>query len=298
MSKTDKPSAPLRRRKPKGNAVADLKVKFEGAARHDEVGEYWSARDLGALLGYSSWQRFQVPIERAKAACVETGEDVADHFNPGVKMVELGSDAMREIDDIELTRFACYLIAQNGDPSQRPEIAAAQTYFAVQTRRQEITDMAEGQPPALTEDERRVLLRDEMKEHSKSLVSAAKGHGVKEPRDYAIFQNKGYEGLYGGLDCAGIQRRRRLDRMPSAELAANLFRATQTEERLNRLQEEGRTGKKLANDTHYTIGKKVRDTIADIGGTMPEAYAAVEHIKEARNRVKKADSKPKLAKKP
>ena len=273
---------------------------FEGAAHRDEMGEYWLARELRPLLGYSTWEKFQGPIDKAKVACAGAAEEVDDHFHQVVKMVSLGSGAERPTDDIELTRFACYLIAQNGDPAKRPEIAAAQTYFAVQTRRQELTDLAQTQPPALTEDERRVLIRDEMKEHNRSLASAAKAHGVRKPVEYAVFQNEGYKGLYGGHDMRGIQRRRNLtekqdilDHMPSSELAANMFRATQTQEQLDKLRERGVASKSVANKTHFDIGQKVRKTIAEIGGTMPEDYKAVEHIKEARKRVK-AEEKKKL----
>ena len=284
----------------KGEVIETLLAGFEGVAHRDDTGEYWLARELRPLLGYSTWEKFKAPIEKAKAACVEVGEPPSDHFHHVVKMMPLGKGAEREGEDIELTRFACYLIAQNGDPAKRPEIAAAQTYFAVQTRRQELADVAEAQKAAVTEDERRVLIRDEMKEHNKSLASAAKAHGVAKPVEYAVFQNEGYKGLYGGFDMRAIQRRRSLtekqdilDHMPSSELAANMFRATQTEEKLERLRKEGKTGKALANKTHNDIGKKVRKTIEEIGGTMPEDHKAVEHIKEARKRVT-AEEKKKL----
>jgi DNA-damage-inducible protein D len=281
-----------RRGSKRSDAIMSLMQAFESAAHQDEQGEYWLARELYPLLGYSTWEKFQGPIEKAKASCAQANEDIEDHFHHVVKMVEIGSGAEREREDIELTRFACYLIAQNGDPTKRPEIAAAQTYFAVQTRRQELADIAESELPPLTEDERRVLLRNELKEHNKSLASTAKTVGVKKPVEYAVFQNHGYKGLYGGFDMRGIQRRKGLqekqdilDHMPSAELAANLFRATQTEEQLEKLKARGLTGKTLANKTHFDIGKKVRQTIADIGGTMPEDYPAVEHVKEARKRL-------------
>jgi DNA-damage-inducible protein D len=286
----------------KGESITELLRAFEDAKHIDEHDvEFWQARELSLLLGYKRWENFETAIGRAKVACLNVGEDVADHFRDVTKMVDIGSGARREQQDYELTRFASYLIALNGDP-HKDEIAAAQTYFAVQTRRQEIADIAERQRPALSEDERRVLLRDEIKQHNKSLVSAAKSHGVAKPVEYAVFQNEGYKGLYGGLDKGGIQRRKKLadkqdilDHMPSAELASNLFRATQTEEQLEKLRLRGMTGKSVANKTHFDIGKKVRKTIEEIGGTMPENYAAIEHVKEARKRVK-SDNKKQLRK--
>ncbi len=278
---------------PKSVIVDKLLTAFE-AIKHvdgDSV-EYWIARELSPLLGYKRWENFETAIGRAKIACENVGEDIRDHFRDVTKMVDIGSGAHRDLADYELTRFAAYLIAMNGDPN-KDEIAAAQTYFAVQTRRQEIADIDARQRKSLSEDERRVLLRDEIKEHNKSLASAAKSHGVAKPVEYAVFQNEGYKGLYGGLDRTGIQRRKTLtdkqdilDHMPSAELAANLFRATQTEEKLDKLGKEGMTGKALANRTHFEIGQTVRRTIGEIGGTMPEKYPAVEHVKEARKRIK------------
>jgi len=286
--------SPRLTKKPSTGETIDVLLTAFRDARHvdDEGIEFWLARELSPLLGYKRWDNFETAMGRAKAACETAGEGVPDHFRDITKMVSIGSGAQREQKDCELTRFASYLIALNGDPT-KIEIAAAQTYFAIQTRRQELADMAEGQPPALSEDERRVLLRDEIKEHNKSLASVAKAHGVRKGVDYAVFQNEGYKGLYGGLDRSGIQRRKRLttkqeilDHMPSAELAANLFRSTQTEEQLDRLRKTGTVGKTIANRTHFDIGKKVRKTIAEIGGTMPEDYQAVEHIKEARRRVR------------
>jgi DNA-damage-inducible protein D len=277
----------------KGVIIGKLLTDFEGAAHADEDGvQYWFARDIAPMLGYLRWENFSSAIERAKLACQNSGEVAADHFRNVTKMVALGSRAARPIEDTELTRFACYLIAMSGDPN-KPEIAAAQTYFAVQTRRQEVADMSASERPALTEDERRILLRDEMKEHNKSLASAAKKAGVATPVEYAVFKNAGYKGLYGGLDRVGIQRRKKLttkqdilDHMPSGELAANLFVATQTEDKLRR---EEIAGKSAANRTHFDVGSKVRQTIKDIGGTMPEQYPAAENVKEARKRVKETD---------
>lgn len=282
----------------KGHIIEALMQAFENAKHWDKEGlEFWLARELSPLLGYKRWENFEAAIARAKAACRNVGEDISDHFREVTKMVAIGSGASRQQEDYELTRFASYLIALNGDP-QKDEIAAAQTYFAVQTRRQELTDIAESQGNKLTEDERRVLLRDEIKEHNKSLASTAKAHGVKKPVEYAVFQNEGYKGLYGGFDKQGIQRRKGLsgkqdilDHMPSAELAANLFRATQTDEQLEKLRNRGMTGKGLANKTHFEIGKRVRKTIQDIGGTMPEDYEAVDHVKEARKRIKAEQKK-------
>ena len=216
----------------RGKAIEALLTAFENAKHIDGDGfEFWLARELAPLFGYKRWENFETAISRATIACANIGEEVPDHFREATKMVRIGSGASREQKDFELTRFAAYLIALNGDPT-KDEIAAAQTYFAVQTRRQELADIAEAQARALNEDERRILIRDEMKEHNKSLASTAKAHGVKKPVEYAVFQNEGYKGLYGGFDMRAIQRRRGLaekqdilDHMPSPELAANMFRA-------------------------------------------------------------------------
>ena len=282
----------------RGEAIEALLTAFENAKHLDGDGfEFWLARELAPLFGYKRWENFETAISRATIACGNIGEELSDHFREITNMIEVGKGAKREHKNYELTRFAAYLIALNGDPT-KDEIAAAQTYFAVQTRRQELADIAEAQAPALNEDERRILIRDEMKEHNKSLASTAKAHGVKKPVEYAVFQNEGYKGLYGGFDMRAIQRRRGLaekqdilDHMPSPELAANMFRATQTQEKLEKLRKEGMVGKSVANKTHLEIGKKVRKTIQEIGGTMPEDYKAVEHIKEARKRVKGEEKK-------
>jgi len=236
-----------------------------------EEAEFWYARDLQTALDYASWDKFQRVIEKAMVACATAGQHVDDHFSQVGKMVDLGSGSQREIGDFELSRYACYLIVQNGDPS-KPVIANGQTYFAIQTRRQELTDDATFQK--LKEDEKRLFLRNELREHNKQLVEAAQQVGVATALDFAIFQNHGYKGLYGGLDAKAIHARKGikksqqiLDHMGSTELAANLFRATQTEEKLRR---DKAPGKERANRTHYEVGRKVRQTIKELGGTMPE----------------------------
>lgn len=290
MQNDGRDNGPNSRKTPsKGAAIGKLLDAFEAAAHTDDDGvEYWLARELAPMLGYLRWENFSSALERAKLACANSGEELADHFRDVTKKVSVGSGAERSITDCELTRYACYLIALNGDPN-KSEIAAAQTYFAVQTRRQEVADQTAA-APALSEDEKRVLLRDEIKGHNMSLASAARAAGVEKPLDYAIFKNEGYKGLYGGLDRTGIQRRKKLpakadilDHMPSGELAANLFLATQTEEKLRR---EDIKGRENANRTHHGVGQKIRQTIAEIGGTMPENYEAVPHVKDAKKRLK------------
>lgn len=277
----------------KEGAIDRLIAAFEDSARIDEEEvEYWTARTLKDLLGYSKWDSFLDVIEKAKAACISSGQAIDDHFSDVRKMVPIGSGAEREVVvDINLTRYACYVIAQNGD-SRKKQIAFAQTYFAIQTRRQEIRDEDEAQHIPLPEDQKRLMLRDEIIEHNKRLASAAKGAGVIQPLDFAIFQNFGYKGLYGGLDRAGIQRAKGLksrqnilNHMGSTELAANLFRATQTEEKLKR---ENIKGKQAANTAHYEVGQKVRQTIKDIGGTMPEKLHPAEDIVKVSRRIKQA----------
>lgn len=275
--------------------IERLITQFEEAGQIDDAGvEFWDARDLQALLGYSKWDSFLDVVEKAKEACRASGQTISDHFADVRKMVPIGSGAEREVEDIRLTRYACYLIAQNGD-SRKRQIAFAQTYFAIQTRRQEISDDDASQSLPLSEDQKRLLLRDEIKAHNKNLASAAKGAGVVKPLDFAIFQTFGYKGLYGGLDRLGIQRKKGLrakqnilDHMGSTELAANLFRATQTEEKLRR---ENIRGKDAANATHFEVGKKVRDAIRDIGGTMPEQLPPAEDIAKVERRLKGASDR-------
>jgi DNA-damage-inducible protein D len=258
--------------------------------------QYWYARELQTLLGYdSSWQNFSRVIDKAVNACKATENEPAHHFNDVIKMVDIGLGAMRETRDIALTRYACYLIAQNGDARKKP-IAFAQTYFAVQTRRQELRDEDDALRAPTTEDEKRLILRDEIKEHNKRLASAAKTAGVIEPIDFAVFQNFGYKGLYGGLDRQGIQSAKGLkikdnilDHMGSTEMAANLFRATQAEDKLRR---ENIKGKTSANKAHYVVGQKVRQAIKDIGGTMPEALPPAENIAKVERRLQASQAAP------
>lgn len=262
---------------------------FENIKRVDENGvEYWLSRDLARILEYADYRNFTTVINKAKEACSNSGNNVLDHFGDITEMVTIGSGAQRPIDTIKLTRYACYLTVQNADPS-KTIVAQAQTYFAIQTRIAEVQQMEEYNRLS-TEEEKRLFLREEMAKHNSQLADAAKDAGVIEPRDYAIFQNYGYQGLYGGLGAQDIHARKGLkksqkilDHMGSTELAANLFRATQTEEKLRR---ENIKGKNRANQTHFAVGKKVRQTIKELGGTMPEDLPVAESIKsvEAKQR--------------
>jgi DNA-damage-inducible protein D len=256
---------------------------FEQIKKIDEKGnEYWSARDLAKVLEYSEYRHFLPVIERAKEASTNSGQEVSDHFEDILEMIAIGKTAKREVGSVKLSRYACYLIVQNADPSKEV-VALGQTYFAVQTRLQEISQLDEYNRLS-TDYEKRLYLRNEMTKHNIQLASAAKKAGVIEPMDYAIFQNHGYMGLYGGLDAKGIhlskglkKSQQILDHMGSTELAANLFRATQTEEKLIR---DHIVGKQNANKTHFEVGKKVRKTIEELGGTMPEKLPVAENIKK------------------
>ena len=242
---------------------------FESIRHVNKYGqEFWYARDLQIALEYTEWRNFCKVIEKAKEACRGSNNAVSDHFVDVNKIVNAGATS-KDIGDIQLSRYACYLIVQNGDPRKKV-IALGQTYFAVKTRQQELIENYEN----LSEDQKRIAIRQEMKEHNKMLVAAAKDAGVETTLDYAIFQNYGYMGLYGGLKASDIKERKGLkksqdilDYMGYEELAANLFRATLTEAKLRR---ENIQGKQEANKTHFEVGKKVRDTIKDLGGTMPE----------------------------
>ncbi len=267
---------------------------FEGIRQFDAEGnEFWIARQLAKVLEYSEYRHFQPVIERAKEACRNSGHSVEDHFEDVLDMVEIGSGAKRQIADIRLSRYACYLIVQNGDPS-KPVIANGQTYFALQTRRQELRD--DEAFALLSENDKRLAIRNELAEHNKHLAAAAKDSGVETPLDYAIFQDHGYKGLYGGRGAKDIhaikglkKSQKILDHMGSTELAANLFRATQTEEKLRR---DKVRGKQKANQTHFEVGKKVRQTIDELGGTMPEALPVPEKsIQQIESAKKKLEGK-------
>lgn len=263
---------------------------FEQIKRVDENDiEYWSARDLSRVLEYTDYRNFERVIDKAKEACVKSKQNIDDHFVDFTDMVAIGSGAWRPIESIKLSRYACYLVIQSADPSKEV-VALGHTYFAVQTRIAEIQQMDEYNNLS-TENERRLFLRNELAQHNIQLADAAKNAGVIEPIDYAIFQNHGYMGLYGGLGAKeihvkkGLKKSQKiLDHMDSTELAANLFRATQTEEKLRR---ENVKGKLKANKTHYEVGQKVRQTIKELGGTMPEDIPAVESIKSVESKEKK-----------
>ena len=259
---------------------------FEQIKRVNETGnEYWSSREFAQVLGYTDYRNFEQVIHKARVACFNSGQRVEDHFVEFTEMITIGKGGQRSVSVTLLSRYACYLIVQNADPSKEI-VALGQSYFAVQTRRQELSDEA-------VEDERRLLLRGELRRHNAQLADAAKGAGVIEPRDYAIFQNHGYMGLYGGLSADGIHQRKGLkkgqqilDHMGSTELAANLFRATQAEDKIRREQIRG---KEKANRAHHEVGVKVRQTIKELGGTMPEDLPATESIKKLESREKKRE---------
>lgn len=243
---------------------------FDSIRHVNEYGqEFWYARELSKALEYKDFRNFENALNKAKEACKSSGNNAENHFVDITEMVSIGSGALREFPGYQLSRYACYLIVMNGDP-RKEIIALGQTYFAVKTRQQELIEHYDD----LSEDDKRLAIRHELAEHNKSLAEAARNAGVVKSLDYAIFQNRGYQGLYGGLNAKDIHKRKGLkksqqilDHMGSTELAANLFRATQTDEKLRR---DNVQGKKEAGDVHFEVGRKVRQTIADLGGTMPE----------------------------
>ncbi|MED9903534.1 MAG: DNA damage-inducible protein D [Lachnospiraceae bacterium] len=261
---------------------------FESIKHLNEYGqEFWYARELARVLEYKDFRNFELTIFKAMDACKNSGNEISDHFGEITEMVLIGSGAKRGFKSYQLSRYACYLIVMNGDSSKKI-IALGQSYFAVKTRQQELIENFDN----LTENQKRIAIRHEMIEHNKLLVAAAKDAGVESPLDYAIFQNYGYMGLYGGMKAKDIKSKKGLkksqdilDYMGYEELAANLFRATQTEAKLRR---DNIQGKENANQTHYAVGKEVRDTIKRIGGTMPEDLPtpaqSIQELEKAENK--------------
>lgn len=265
------------------DTIEGLVAAFEEAAhRTDDGDEYWTSRDLARLLAYTDYRNFLTIIEKAKASCAGIGLDPADHFVDVTDMIIVGKGAKREIDNIHMDRYACYLTAQNGDPRKKP-VGFAQTYYAIQTRRQELADQNGVDFGKLSEGQKRLYLRNQVTEENKRLASAARGAGVQTTTDFAIFQNKGIQGLYGGMGVREIQdykglgsKAKILDHMGSTELAANLFRITQTEEKL---RSRGISRKEDANRAHYEVGQKVRQTMSELSGILPEDLPVAEDVK-------------------
>lgn len=268
------------------NNLIPTKLTFEDLKKVNQHGiEYWSARDLQSSLGYSKWQRFENSIEKAIESCKQSGNDPEYHFTGAGKQIQFGKGATQIVEDYKLSRFACYLIAQNGD-SRKPEIAHAQKYFAIQTRRQELSD-------ATIADLERLELRKQTSQDFKALSGAARDAGVQN-KMFGIFHDAGYKGLYGGLGSDAIKARKGIDpkeqlmdRMDRTELAANQFRMTQTREKLKR---ENIKNERDAIVAHEAVGKEVRAAISKIGGTSPENIPPAGHIKKVEKRLK--TSKP------
>ena len=271
--------------------------KFESIKRTKDDGtEYWSARDLSEVLEYKKWQNFSKVIDRARIACKNSGGSVEYDFTEVSKIVKAGA-TQKKVIDYELSRYACYLIVQNGDP-RKEVIALGQTYFAIQTRRQEVADYFN----QLDEDNKRLVIRGDIKQWNQMLLEAAHNAGVITEEEYANFQNAGYMGLYGGLTVDDIHNRKGLkendkilDFMGSTELIANLFRISQTEEKLKK--DKVKNFKKATN-THYEVGTKVRKAIEDIGGTMPEDLPTpTKSIKQIeKEQLKRLKQKSKMGK--
>jgi len=266
--------------------------KFEDIKHIDEDGkEFWYARELQIVLTYTEWRKFEEVIDKAKIACKKSGFNVNDHFVDADKMVNIGSKTKRKIADYKLTRYACYLIAMNGD-SRKPVIAQAQTYFAIKTRQQEISEQ---EYFLLTEDEKRFYVRNQTKKGNYSLNQTAKNAGVK---NFDKFHNEGYRGLYNGETANDIAKRKGLryredilDNMGSEELANNLFRIVQTE---SKLKNENVQGENNANKAHFKVGKIVRNAIKQAGGTMPEELPTPKKSLKQLEKENKLKSKKQL----
>jgi DNA-damage-inducible protein D len=263
---------------------------FEELKKTNEYGaEYWSAREIQPLLGYTQWRRFEDAIKRAITSCKSSGNEPSHHFAGVGKMIDIGKGGIRDVTDYQLSRFACYLIAQNGDP-RKPEIANAQKYFAIQARRQEISD-------AVAADVERLELRKNAAEEFKALSGAAREAGVND-KIFGVFHDAGYKGMYGGMGRDAIKKFKKIpekenlmDRMGTTELAANQFRMTQTRDKLAR---EKVRDQRIAIKTHESVGKEVRDAISRIGGTPPEHLSPAEHIKVVEKRIKSTSPKLEL----
>ncbi len=267
---------------PTNTTLITPNLSFESLKKLNEHGvEYWSARDLQPCLGYTEWRTFENTIKKAITACKQSGNDPAHHFVGAHKQIQFGKGATQMVEDYHLSRFACYLIAQNGDP-RKPEIAHAQKYFAIQTRRQEISDQ-------MAADLERLETREQASVEFKALSGAARDAGVQD-KMFGLFHDAGYKGLYGGLGVDAIKARKGIlpkenlmDRMDTTELIANQFRMSQTREKLKR---ENIKNSRDAMETHEIVGKKVRSAIAELGGTLPENISPAEPIKEVKKRVK------------
>ncbi|MBP7074344.1 MAG: DNA damage-inducible protein D [Rhabdochlamydiaceae bacterium] len=266
----------------KNNEIVPSSLSFESLKKLNKHGiEYWSARDLQPYLGYAEWRKFENTIKKAMESCKQSENDPQNHFVGADKMVEIGSHTTREVNDYHLSRFACYLIAQNGDP-RKSEIAQAQKYFAIQTRRQELSD-------AEAADRERLEMREQASIEFKALSGAARNAGVQD-KMFGLFHDAGYKGLYGGLGVDAIKARKGIDpkeqlmdRMNTTELSANQFRMTHTREKLKM---ENIKNLRAAMEVHEAVGKEVRAAIVKIGVALPENIPAVEPIKNVKKRLK------------
>ena len=269
------------------NEIKEYTTKlFEDIKHINENGhEYWFARELQNILGYNQWRSINDLIERAKIACKESNNNIDDHFALYRKMIKLAKGATRNVIDYKLSRYACYLIVMNGNP-KKEIIALAQTYFAIQTRKQELSEKEYNE---LTEDEKRLYRRNQARKGNYNLNKTAVNSGVK---DLARFHNAGYKGLYNGETADDIFKRKKLryredilDNMGSEELADNIFRIAQTDAKLKR---DNVDNEYTANSVHYEVGKEVRNSIKRLGGTMPEDLLKPnKSLKELEKEVKK-----------